>query len=287
MILFICNLDLNHFGYSLDRSSVPLCENTPVEEEKLCFTNKENERKFHWANRDFVVDADVVVHFISKFVVPMKGPRQCKDLLDAQGDRFVLYNVWCGVSSVNSTNVIVKHYFRELESRYSDERERPLLPICPLPQKTPSWNYYYALVHENSNTADHARQLTGSPLLYNDEGQGLKPRIPHRLIFTHKHNLFDCSISASISASPDLYNLAENAKATVNAYSKIWPDLEFKFLTDEDCLEALNQTQPGLIPWFNSGLAGEFLCDYCTFTTSDCTISNICLFLMKYRNVQS
>jgi hypothetical protein len=51
--------------------------------------------------------------------------------------------------------------------------------------------------------------------------------------------------------------MAENAKETVNIYSQIWDDLEFVFLTNDDCIHALNQTEPGLIPWFNNAnLAG-------------------------------
>ena len=96
--------------------------------------------------------------------------------------------------------------------------------------------------------------------------------IPHRLIFTHKYNLFDCSTSAHIMTPPDLYNLAENGKATVNAYRKIWPDLEVVFLTDEGCRRVINASEPRLLPYFEK-LAGEFLLS-CDFIHSICMYSN-------------
>jgi len=86
-------------------------------------------------------------------------------------------------------------------------------------------------------------------------------RIPRRLIFTHKDNLFDCSKSTT---KPELFTLAENAKATLNAYRRVWPDVDYTFLTDEDCIHALNQTEPDLIGWFISGsLEGMYKADLC------------------------
>ena len=140
-----------------------------------------------------------------------------------------------------------------------------MVPRCHPPNlNTSSWIYYNALVDTNLNTAAKAINLTDDPTRTTEQQQrnynsnnnssvtavGYSKYIPHRLIFTHKENLFDCSISASSTTSPHLYTLAENAKATVNAYSKIWSDLEVVFLTDQDCLQALNEVEPDLIPFF-------------------------------------
>ena len=135
---------------------------------------------------------------------------------------------------------------------------------CPLPRiamepatsTSLAWNYYNALVDENSKTAVTARSFFSVPQNKKHDNK-MKPRIPHRLIFTHKDNLLDCSNSASNSTPPQLYNLAENVKATLNAYSQIWPDLQFAFLTNDDCIDSINQTEPGLIPYFD-GLKGKF-----------------------------
>ena len=143
------------------------------------------------------------------------------------------------------------------------------IPRCHPPNlNTSSWIYYNALVDTNLNTAAKALNLTDNPSRTTLQQQrndtsnnnssitaiiGYSKYIPHRLIFTHKENLFNCSISASSSttSSPHLYTLAENAKATVNAYRKIWSDLEVVFLTDQDCLQALNEVEPDLIPFFH------------------------------------
>ena len=146
-----------------------------------------------------------------------------------------------------------------------------LMPKCQPPhQHIFSWNYYNALVDTNVETAAKALNWTENSTIVrsqldsggNNIGQsntavGYSKYVPHRLIFTHKENLFDCSIFESNATSPELYTLAENAKATVNAYSKIWPDLEVVFLSDQDCLEALNEVEPDLIPFFHNEI-GKF-----------------------------
>lgn len=188
----------------------------------------------------------------------------CKDLLDAQSNRFVIYNVWCNVDSekgasyTTAANTTLRHYYRDdvsTEGHEQDEHQKELLSQCPLPFSSPALSYYHALVHENSATAERARRLPNCMMEENQSSAS--PRIPHRLIFTHKDNLFNCSKSASNSTPLELYTMAENAKETVNIYSQIWDDLEFVFLTNDDCIHALNQTEPGLIPWFNNAnLAG-------------------------------
>ena len=151
------------------------------------------------------------------------------------------------------------------------------IPRCHPPNlNTSSWIYYNALVDTNLNTATKALNLTDNPSRTaqqqkqkrNDTSNnnssitaiGYSKYIPHRLIFTHKQNLFNCSISASsTTSSPHLYTLAENAKATVNAYRKIWSDLEVVFLTDQDCLQALNEVEPDLIPFFHKEVGTCFI----------------------------
>lgn len=128
------------------------------------------------------------------------------------------------------------------------------------------WNCHNDLVDENSYTVDRANRAFH--YVPNDnrskEEHRFEDRIPHLLVFTHRYNLFDCSVSASNSTSPNLHTLAENAKATVKAYSRIWSDLHFVYLSDEDCIDALNRTEPGLIPFFNDvKLEGMFKADLC------------------------
>lgn len=136
-----------------------------------------------------------------------------------------------------------------------------LLLRCPQPRHSPKWDCYNDLVDENSDTVERARRLFDYATYENrsKEETELGDRIPHLLIFTHKHNLFDCSVSASNSTTPNLYTLAENAKATVRSYSRIWSDMHFVFLSDDDCVDALNRTEPDLIPFFNDEkLEGAF-----------------------------
>lgn len=231
-----------------------------------CF---KSQRNFHWADRNFEVDPSVVVQFVNKFVVPMKHRTPCRSLIETQKDTwFTLYNVWClddGAEDAGGNNTsaafTVRHFYRK---ELSDAvRQQNRLPICPFPKSSWVWNYYYALVYENAKTAKHARELTLSPSrMSHDANQTPTHLIPHRLIFTHKDNLFDCSLYESNSTSPELANLAANAKATVNIYSRMWPDVEFVFLTNHDCIHALNLTEPRLVGWFNSGrLEGLWRCE--------------------------
>ncbi len=136
---------------------------------------------------------------------------------------------------------------------------KAVLPSCPLPRprlavETPhifstsgdiNYNFYADLARENSEMAARVCNITQDPNRTEEDGQA---RIPHRLIFTHQTNLFECSNSTS----PMLYTLAENAKATVNAYGRIWDDLEYVFLTDEDCVTALEVAEPALVAWFQN-----------------------------------
>ena len=120
------------------------------------------------------------------------------------------------------------------------------------------WRYNRALVDINANVAAVARNVTEDPT-HRDEGS---PFIPHRLVFTHKYNIFDCSISSHIMTPPDLYAVAENAKATVNAYRQVWSDLDVVFLTDDDCREAISASEPQLLRYFEN-LKGMYKADLC------------------------
>ncbi|KAL7471786.1 hypothetical protein ACHAXS_012099 [Conticribra weissflogii] len=90
------NTDLNHYGYSLDRDSVPLCQHVSEEQEEECFMSSENRDKFVWANRNFNVNPDTVEQFILHLLLlgSEKG-RKCERLMDGLNDNYVLYNVWC------------------------------------------------------------------------------------------------------------------------------------------------------------------------------------------------
>ena len=126
--------------------------------------------------------------------------------------------------------------------------------ICSVPKtKSMKWKYYRALVDVNANIAAVARNVTEGSILVDEASS---PFIPHKLIFTHKYNIFYCSISAHLMTPPGLFTVAENAKATTNAYRLVWPDLEVVFLTDDDCIEAINASEPQLIPYFER-LEGE------------------------------
>eukprot|EP00956_Cyclotella_meneghiniana_P012429 scaffold17647_cov68-Cyclotella_meneghiniana.AAC.9 len=185
----------------------------------------------------------------------------------AQGYRFVLLLLTCaGLASLNyfflwrlpstsdPNDVLGAQVQRQ--ARQQEESETTLLPRCPVPnfdlqalQKhlpehlqnisrptlLGSWEYYTNISHENSAMATRVRNHTADPIPV-EEGN-----IPHRLIFTYKKNLFSCENSASNSTSAPIYNLAENAKATVNTYARIWNDLEYVFLTDDDCIEAIKE----------------------------------------------
>lgn len=143
---------------------------------------------------------------------------------------------------------------------------------CPKPLNSPLWNHFDALVDENAEMAKKVGHIilasrtdsnTDNETKGEEFGEGggaNNNQIPHRLIFTHKDNLFNCSISASnLTMSPNVHTLAENAKATVRAYHQIWPDLQYVFLTDDDCIDALHLTEPELIPFFNDPeLEGRF-----------------------------
>lgn len=250
------NTDLNHYGYSLNRNSVDLCENTTFDNllDKECLQSKDN---FLWDKRDFRVEPAIVVRFIREFVLGDER-RMCRDLQSESSGEFVLYNIWCiddGYEIPSSMSVgrqhpqlKLRHFYRnETISNLASQQAATSLPSCPKPMlNNVEWEYYTDLPQENAALASKVRNLTSHPV--HDE----ESNIPHHLIFTHYIDLFNCSHWGSNKTSPQLFNLAENARATVNAYKKIWPDLEYKFLMDDDCIQAINETEPGLVGWFNA-----------------------------------
>jgi len=142
---------------------------------------------------------------------------------------------------------------RPLIETNNNQNNNLLMPRCHPPHHrntSSAWRYYNTLVDTNLDTVAKATNLTDNPTT--TTLAGYSKYIPHRLIFTHKENLFNCSISASEdTTSPEIYTLAENAKATVNAYRKIWSDLEVVFLSDQDCVRALNEVEPDLVLFFH------------------------------------
>jgi hypothetical protein len=150
----------------------------------------------------------------------------------------------------------------EASTLHNQEVHSTLLPRCPVPnfdslnQTIPeqsvvdkllsNWDYYSKISYESSDMSLRVRNLTSEAPPITESN------IPHRLIFTHFANLFDCSRSAAENTSPPLYNLAENAKHTVNLYAEIWDDVEYIFLTDDDCGSVVNEAMPGLVRYFNS-----------------------------------
>lgn len=120
-------------------------------------------------------------------------------------------------------------------------------------------SYFQEVAKTNEELAVAARPFSRSrsPSLASD------PWIPHRLIFTHQYNLFDCE-SSRIHLTPTLHMLAANARQTVALYREFWgePAAEVAFLTDMDCLRVLNATEPRLIKHFKKE-KGMFKADLC------------------------
>ena len=107
------NTDLNHAGYSLDRSSTDLCVGVGEvgsEEEKKCFLNRR--KIFIWDNRDFNVEPEVIIQYLEKLVLFMRDDDMgtvCSEVKDRLDDRFVLYNVWC--ADEGESTLSVSHYY--------------------------------------------------------------------------------------------------------------------------------------------------------------------------------
>ncbi len=108
------NTDINHYGYPLGRESTPLCLHVDTSDEngtRSCLTNSENEQKFNWDVRDFIVPVNAIEYFLSSIM--QYGDNATCDVMraGAEGGNFVLYNAFCR-QSVNQTNFVTEHYYR-------------------------------------------------------------------------------------------------------------------------------------------------------------------------------
>ena len=108
------NTDLNHAGFSLNRSSTDLCVgvgDVGSEDEKECFLKQR--KIFIWDNRDFSVEPEVVIQYVENLVLFMRDDEMgklCSEVTDRLDERFVLYNVWCREGE--ETPLSVKHYYQ-------------------------------------------------------------------------------------------------------------------------------------------------------------------------------
>jgi hypothetical protein len=135
-------------------------------------------------------------------------------------------------------------------------------PLKSLPNTTKpfEWAYFQKVAKTNEKLAAAARPFSISspaPLASSQH------RIPRRLIFTHRYNLFDCK-SSRVHLTPTLHMLAANARQTVALYRQFWgePAAEVTFLTDVDCLRVLNMTEPRLLKYFKKE-KGMYKADIC------------------------
>lgn len=153
--------------------------------------------------------------------------------------------------------------------------QRCNIPFLPF-EHNPIWTCYNDLVDENYDTVIRANQLFNYDYNYysatsvrvekeEERTASDESRIPHLLIFTHKYDIFNCTTisaynnettsTASTTSQPpnNIYTLAENAKAIVKAYSRIWlNDMHFVYLSDADCITAINATEPELVSHFTN-----------------------------------
>jgi len=88
------NTDLNHAGYSLGRSSVPLCEGVDESAERICFLRQR--KNFIWEKRDFNVKSKAVLDYIENVVLfGRENEKSCEEVMENLPNNFVLYNIWC------------------------------------------------------------------------------------------------------------------------------------------------------------------------------------------------
>jgi hypothetical protein len=144
-------------------------------------------------------------------------------------------------------------------------------PIESLVPKTTEFLYFQQVAKTNHELAVAARRYSKSPRSSDKIPAAAlassEPRIPHRLIFTHKYNLFDnCETSTArdYTLTPTLHMMAANARQTVALYRDFWeePAAEVVFLTDIDCIRVLNATEPRLLKYFKKE-EGMYKADMC------------------------
>ena len=87
-----------------------MCEGVPRDEEEGCFLGRRKE--FIWDNRDFIVESDIILRYIEKFVlfVRERKERTCDELKYSLDKRFVLYNTWCVKPPENTTLSLWHNY---------------------------------------------------------------------------------------------------------------------------------------------------------------------------------
>ena len=79
---------------------------------RACLTNLENEQKFNWNVREFIVPVNAIEYFLST-ILQHGDNATCDEMkVEAEERNFVLYNAFCR-QSVNETNFVTEHYYRD------------------------------------------------------------------------------------------------------------------------------------------------------------------------------
>ncbi|KAL7471544.1 hypothetical protein ACHAXS_011850 [Conticribra weissflogii] len=144
-------------------------------------------------------------------------------------------------------------------------------------------NVIYNSRRYNSKPKTHLASLTHTKR---------NPQIPRRLIFTYKYNLIAPSkddppfdpkdpLTANVLKTIDIYtnfwkisDLAERSRMGHHVDSEQQPNLDItmpsnstnvvvSFLSDVDCIEAIEKSEPRLVPHFQNEARGEFKADIC------------------------
>jgi len=84
----------------------------------------------------------------------------------------------------------------------------------------------------------------------------MNPKIPHRLIFTSKHDILR-------SREPTIFY--NNVRRTIQLYQQAWgePNAEVWFLTDETCRDIIQKANSTLLRFFDTEHYGKFKADIC------------------------
>jgi hypothetical protein len=187
---------------------------------------------------------------------------------------------WLGMVSDDEEEVFIE--VEEVVNLFELEGANVTTRMCDVPEQSDNpavWSYYDRLIEKNRNTASLARhveeyapKLRLDDIVVEQEGQqedegdngfGVEDEvgsfIPYRLVFTHKDNLLDCEASLS---EPSLHTMAHNVYDTIKAYSEVWGDVEYDFLTDVECRKAIYEVEPELLAYYD-GLEGMLKADIC------------------------
>ena len=84
----------------------------------------------------------------------------------------------------------------------------------------------------------------------------LRPKIPHRLIFTSKHNILE-------SKEPPIFY--DNIQHTIQQYRKAWgePNAPVWFLNDTECRDVVREANSSLLAFFDMEKKGPYKSDIC------------------------